>query len=89
MPISLNSFSGVAPSVPARYLADNQAQTALNCANWQGPLAPLRDMVNDHGGYFAEDYAAEDYNLVPDGETLSGVAANSLYLFGSLIGIRR
>jgi len=40
--IRIQSFSGVAPKMPARYLRNEQAQQALNCPAWVGPLQPLR-----------------------------------------------
>jgi len=43
MAISIRNFGGIAPKIPARYLADEQAQTAVNCPTWKGPLAPLLD----------------------------------------------
>jgi len=43
MAISIRKFGGIAPKIPARYLADEQAQIAKNCPTWKGPLAPLRD----------------------------------------------
>jgi hypothetical protein len=39
--IAINNFSGIAPRNPARYLRDDQAQTALNCPAWVGPLRAL------------------------------------------------
>ena len=38
---SIKSFGGIAPVVPARYLADNQAQTAMNCPVFRGSIQPL------------------------------------------------
>ena len=40
--ISIKSFGGIAPAVPARYLSDSQAQTALNCPVFRGSIQPLR-----------------------------------------------
>jgi len=42
--ISIRSFGGVAPAVPARYLENNQAQTALNCPVFTGSIQPLPGM---------------------------------------------
>lgn len=41
--LTIKSFGGIAPVVPPRYLADSQAQTALNCPMWNGSLQPLAD----------------------------------------------
>jgi len=41
--VSIKTFGGLAPVMPARYLQDNQAQTALNCPMWNGSLQPLTD----------------------------------------------
>lgn len=41
--LSIKTFGGLAPVMPARYLQDNQAQTALNCPMWNGSLQPLTD----------------------------------------------
>ena len=41
---SLKNFGGIAPIVPARYLQDNQAQTALNCPVFQGSIQSLSDI---------------------------------------------
>ena len=41
---SIKSFGGIAPIVPARYLQDNQAQTALNCPVFQGSIQTLTDV---------------------------------------------
>jgi len=38
---SIKSFGGIAPIVPARYLQDNQAQTAMNCPVFQGSIQSL------------------------------------------------
>ena len=42
--IKLNSFAGIAPKLPARYLQDSQAQIALNCPVFAGSLQPLTDV---------------------------------------------
>ena len=42
--IKLNSFAGIAPKLPARYLQDSQAQIALNCPVFSGSLQPLTDV---------------------------------------------
>lgn len=39
--ITIRQFNGIAPRIPARYLKETQAQTALNCPTWLGSLAPL------------------------------------------------
>ena len=41
---SLKSFGGIAPVVPARYLQDNQAQTAMNCPVFQGSIQAIADL---------------------------------------------
>ena len=41
---SINSFGGIAPVVPARYLEQGQAQVALNCPVFQGSIQPLSDV---------------------------------------------
>jgi hypothetical protein len=85
--IKINNFSGISPETPPRYLADGQAQTALNCANWYGPLAPLKDVFGDGGSYFAADYVDPTYSQLTDNNLLPGFAANTIYLFGAQIGI--
>lgn len=42
--IRTNKFGGVSPKISARYLGENQAQTAQNCVTWKGPLTPLDDV---------------------------------------------
>lgn len=42
--IKINSFAGIAPKIPPRYLQDSQAQTALNCPVFAGSLQPLADV---------------------------------------------
>jgi hypothetical protein len=42
--LKIKSFGGIAPRVPARYLQDNQAQTALNCPVFQGSIQSLSDV---------------------------------------------
>lgn len=42
--IKLNSFAGIAPKLPARYLQDSQAQIALNCPVFSGSLQPLTNV---------------------------------------------
>jgi len=39
--LKINSFGGIAPKVPPRYLQDSQAQVALNCPVFNGSLQPL------------------------------------------------
>lgn len=41
--LAIKQFSGVAPRIPARYLQDAQAQVAVNCPVFNGPLQPLLD----------------------------------------------
>jgi hypothetical protein len=42
--LSIKSFSGIAPRVPARYLPAEGAQTALNSIVFEGSLKPLKDL---------------------------------------------
>ena len=42
--IKINSFAGIAPKIPPRYLKDSQAQTALNCPVFAGSLQPLTNV---------------------------------------------
>jgi hypothetical protein len=37
----IKTFGGISPKTPARYLQDSQAQVALNCPVFNGPLQPL------------------------------------------------
>jgi len=39
--IVVKNFGGISPRVPPRYLQDNQAQVALNCPVFTGPLTSL------------------------------------------------
>lgn len=39
--ITIKSFGGISPKTPARYLQESQAQVALNCPVFNGPLQPL------------------------------------------------
>jgi hypothetical protein len=39
--ITIKSFGGISPKVPARYLADNQAQVAVNAATLNTSLQPI------------------------------------------------
>lgn len=42
MPVlTIKSFGGIAPKIPARYLSDTQAQVATNCPVFNGSLQPL------------------------------------------------
>ena len=41
---SIKSFGGIAPIVPAQYLENGQAQTALNCPVFQGSIQTLTDV---------------------------------------------
>lgn len=40
----IKSFGGISPKVPPRYLQDSQAQVALNCPVFNGPIQPLPDV---------------------------------------------
>ena len=42
--LQIKSFGGISPKVPARYLQDSQAQTAINCPVFNGALQPLSDV---------------------------------------------
>jgi hypothetical protein len=42
--LTIKSFGGIAPVVPPRYLADNQAQTAMNCPVFQGSIQAISDV---------------------------------------------
>lgn len=42
--IGVKSFGGISPRTPPRYLQDGQAQVALNCPAFNGPLQPLQDV---------------------------------------------
>lgn len=42
--IAIKTFGGISPKTPARYLQDSQAQIALNCPVFNGPLQPLPDV---------------------------------------------
>lgn len=44
--ISVKNFGGISPRVPPRYLQDNQAQVALNCPVFAGPLVSLPGVSN-------------------------------------------
>lgn len=44
--ISVKNFGGISPRVPPRYLQDNQAQVALNCPVFTGPLVSLPGVSN-------------------------------------------
>lgn len=39
--LSIKSFGGISPKSPARYLAESQAQVAINCPVFNGPIQPL------------------------------------------------
>jgi hypothetical protein len=41
--ITLRQFGGIAPRIPPRYLAESQAQIAVNCPTWLGSLQALSD----------------------------------------------
>jgi hypothetical protein len=41
---SIKTFGGISPKVPPRYLQDSQAQIAINCPVFNGPLQPLPDV---------------------------------------------
>lgn len=42
--VKVQSFKGIAPRIPARYLDDGQAQVAINCPVFAGSLQPLKDV---------------------------------------------
>jgi len=42
--VKITSFGGISPKVPPRYLADTQAQVALDCAVFSGALYPFPDV---------------------------------------------
>lgn len=42
--IQIKTFGGITPKTPPRYLADNQAQVALDCAVFSGALYPFPDL---------------------------------------------
>lgn len=42
--ISIKSFGGISPRTPPRYLQPGQAQAAINCPVFTGPLTPLTDV---------------------------------------------
>lgn len=42
--VRIQSFKGISPKVPARYLQEGGAQTALNCPVFNGSLQPLKDV---------------------------------------------
>lgn len=44
MLIAIKNFAGIRPKVPARYLENGQAQTALNCPIFNGSLQPMPDV---------------------------------------------
>ena len=89
MKIEITQFSGVSPRTPPRYLETGQAQTAINCPSWNGSLTPIRDKLPDDGSYFAEDYVDPTYVEDTGGYTLGGVTADSVYLFGTSLGVRK
>ena len=39
--LSIKTFGGISPKVPARFLQQHQAQVAINCPVFNGPLQPL------------------------------------------------
>jgi len=39
--LSMKTFGGISPKVPARFLQQHQAQVAINCPVFNGPLQPL------------------------------------------------
>lgn len=87
--ILINSFSGISPVTPARFLEPTQAQIALNADVFYGTLDSLKDVAEDDGGYFAEDYNDADYAESTDVNELTGVVANSIYLFGTQVATRK
>lgn len=42
--VKITNFGGISPKVPPRYLADTQAQVALDCAVFSGALFPFPDV---------------------------------------------
>lgn len=42
--VKISNFGGISPKVPPRYLADTQAQVALDCAVFSGALFPFPDV---------------------------------------------
>lgn len=42
--IAIQSFGGISPKTPARYLQDTQAQVAINCPVFSGTLQPLQGL---------------------------------------------
>ena len=42
--VQMKTFGGISPKVSPRLLADNQAQTALNCSVFSGTLIPLSNV---------------------------------------------
>lgn len=42
--VKVQSFKGIAPRVPARYLENGQAQVAVNCPVFSGSIQPLKDV---------------------------------------------
>lgn len=51
--LNITQFSGISPKMPPKYLNTNQAQIALNCATWNGPIQPLYDPEYVVGGVIA------------------------------------
>lgn len=87
--IATGAFGGISPVTPPRYLQPGQAQVALNCANWNGPLVPLRGFLAEDPDYFGEDYVDSTYIEDLATSTLPGGAAQTIYLFGALSGSGR
>lgn len=42
--VKVQSFGGISPKTPARYLQDSQAQIAVNCPVFSGSIQPLTDV---------------------------------------------
>jgi hypothetical protein len=42
--VRVQSFGGIAPSIPPRYLKEEQAQIAINCPVFTGSIQPLSDV---------------------------------------------
>ena len=71
MLISIQKFTGIAPSIPPRQLAEYQAQVAVNCPMFYGTLQPLLD-VGDIGLGFTLPGSGEPQTIYRFGlDTLS------------------
>lgn len=81
-PIIVDRFDGISPRTPERFLAQTQAQTATNCANFNKTLLPQKDKEPKDYEYTLEDYFAEDYVETGQLLTLAGDTAETIYIFG-------